>query len=149
MTLFFKQNISTELLHQSFLTYSPINCEIYQNNLLKSEIAFHFSNMCSRMCSSVMKTNICIYKTHIPIPFGQKNYLHDSRFCTPIFLTNPLSWHTFSSPVSFTGRLAGFQKPFQAPRTSWKISAIRSRSAHCRKVLKSSRMSNILPNFTR
>ncbi|PON31599.1 hypothetical protein PanWU01x14_368710 [Parasponia andersonii] len=42
-----------------------------------------------------------------------------------------------------------FQKPFHAPRTSWKISAISSLSADIKKASKSSRMSNILPKFTR
>ncbi|KAJ7015407.1 hypothetical protein NC653_004649 [Populus alba x Populus x berolinensis] len=41
------------------------------------------------------------------------------------------------------------KNPFQALRTSWKTSDIRSLSAHCKKELKSSRISNILPNFTR
>ncbi|POO02847.1 hypothetical protein TorRG33x02_009080 [Trema orientale] len=42
-----------------------------------------------------------------------------------------------------------FQKPFHASRTSWKISAMSSLSADIKNASKSSRMSNILPNFTR
>lgn len=140
-------NGATLLLHQDryeqyILSKKACRKQLYQQFLLRNEYMFCYIQ--ARILHLILN------------PFLTKESMHSPHQqtipCTILSSTihvlqqqPTIHWHTIAAATT----PCSFQKSFQAERISWKISTIKSLSAHCRKALKSSPMSYTLPKFTR